>query len=61
MGLPASEYNTHSLRRSGASHLFTAGLPLHAIKVIGDWKSDCVFKYLKPTASCKIKMIQDKF
>ena len=37
-----------SLRRSGVTHLFTLGITVETIKMLGDWKSDCVFTYLKP-------------
>ena len=41
-------FSTHSLRRGGATWLLAAGTPLAAIKAIGDWSSDAVFKYLTP-------------
>ena len=50
IGLPPCVYSTHSLRRGGATWLLNAGAPLHLIKVLGDWKSDTVLKYLKPNA-----------
>ena len=37
-----SNCSTHSLRRGGATWLLTSGVPVASIKVIGDWKSDCV-------------------
>jgi len=61
IGLPPAHYNTHSLRRSGASHLLASGVPLETIKVLGDWKSDCIFKYLKPTASQRLSMANKSF
>ena len=42
------DFSTHSLRRGGATWLLNAGAPIHLIKLLGDWKSDAVFKYLKP-------------
>lgn len=57
IGLPTTEYNSHSLRRSGATHLLAAGMPLEMIKIMGDWKSDCVFKYLTPNPSSKIQLL----
>ena len=59
MGLIASDYGSHSLRRSGTSHLLMLNVPVETIKVLGDWKSDCVFKYLKPTPESKLMMLQD--
>ena len=32
-----------------------AGVPLSHIKERGQWASDCVFKYIKPTISEKLK------
>lgn len=61
IGKPPSEYNTHSLRRSGASYLLSMGVPLEAIKVLGDWKSDCVFRYLKPLPAQKLQMVNSVF
>lgn len=61
IGKPPSEYNTHSLRRSGASHLLSLGVPLEAIKVLGDWKSDSVFRYLKPQSSQRLSMVNNIF
>ena len=57
IGLNTSDYNTHSLRRSGATHLLSLGVPFEIIKILGDWKSDCVFKYLKPNAETKLSML----
>lgn len=54
LGLSPKEYNTHSLRRSGATHLLSAGVPVAMIKIMGDWKSDAIFKYLKPSPQTKL-------
>lgn len=58
LGYPASSYGTHSLRRGGATWLLLAGVPLPLIKLLGDWKSDCVTKYLKPSVSSQFDMLQ---
>ena len=60
IGLQPRLYGTHSLRRSGASHLLAAGLPIETIKVIGDWRSDCVYRYLSPSGQSKLDMLQAK-
>lgn len=57
IGLPAKEYGTHSLRRGGATWLMNSGASLEEIKSVGDWRSDCVHKYLKPNASEKLKTL----
>lgn len=45
-GHDASEISGHSFRRGGASFAHQAGVPLHTIKQIGDWQSDCYVKYV---------------
>lgn len=42
------EFNTHSLRRGGATWLMSQGAPLHVIRILGNWASDSIFKYLRP-------------
>ena len=59
MGLSGEQYGTHSLRRGAATWLMVCGVPLHIIKALGDWKSDCIFKYLKPDLLHKFKIIND--
>ena len=56
-GLPSCKYGTHSLRRGGATWLMLSGVPLSMIKCIGDWKSDAVERYMKPTLSDKMDTI----
>ena len=48
-------FSTHSLRRGGTTAMRAAGVPLSYIKERGQWVSDCVFKYIKPTVSDKLK------
>ena len=57
IGFNPTCYSTHSLRRSGATYLFNKGIPVETIKILGDWKSDCVFTYLKPYTQDKLKLI----
>ena len=45
-------FSTHSLHRGGTT---AVGVPLSLIKERGQWVSDCVFKYIKPTVSDKLK------
>ena len=61
IGLPTTQFNTHSLRRSGACYLLSNGTPLEVIKVLGDWKSDSVFDYLKPSVDQKLAMCNKEF
>lgn len=60
-GLSTTSYNTHSLRRGGATWLLTQGTPLAMVKAIGDWASDSVFTYIKPTADMKYKALSNAF
>lgn len=39
-------YTSHSLRRGAATYLSRLGLPLHDIKLFGDWRSLSVLLYL---------------
>ena len=57
-GLDLVHYNTHSLRRGGATWLLEAGVPVSAIHILGDWKSDSVFKYLCPSVEGKMQLLQ---
>ncbi len=57
IGLSARDYGTHSLRRGGATWLFLSGVPVPTIKLLGDWKSDCVEQYLRPDVSDRLKVV----
>lgn len=57
LGYPGSRYGTHSLRRGGATWLLLSGVPLPIIKILGDWKSDCVMRYIKPRASSHLDIL----
>jgi len=48
--------STHSLRRGGATWLLTSGVPVATIKILGDWKSDAIFKYLLPDTNSKFQL-----
>ena len=53
-------FSTHSLRRGGTTTLHQKGAPLPYIRERGQWASDCIYKYIKPSVSSKIK-IDKKF
>lgn len=57
IGLNPTEYGTHSLRRGGATWLLLCGVSVPIIKTLGDWKTDCVFKYLKPDTLSKLRLL----
>ena len=48
LGLRELKLNTHSFRIGRATDLFLAGVSIETIKVWGRWKSDAIYKYLKP-------------
>ena len=48
-------FATHSLRRSGTTTLHQKGAPLPYIRERGQWASDCIYKYIKPSVLSKIK------
>lgn len=52
-----ADYNSHSLRRSGACFLLSAGVPTSCVKVFGDWKSDAVLTYLTPNVNMKFDIL----
>lgn len=58
LGYHASDYGTHSLRRGGATWLILSGVPLPLVKAIGDWKSDCVLKYIKPNTNNRFDILR---
>ena len=46
IGLDPLKVGCHSLRRSGAAHMHSIGIPLVDIMSIGDWRSMAVLEYL---------------
>ena len=61
IGLSPVDFNTHSLRRSGACFLLANGVRLEVIKSLGDWRSDCVFPYLTPSTEQKFQLVKEGF
>lgn len=55
LGLPASQYAGHSLRRGGATWALHAGLPRDIIRLMGDWRSDACFEYFEMPVAAKVK------
>lgn len=51
-------FTSHSLRRGCATYLSRLGLPLHDIKVYGDWRSLSVLLYL--SGDLNTRLIKDK-
>ena len=48
------DFASHSLRRGGATFMSMLERPLDQIKARGLWRSDCVFRYIKPPLSAKL-------
>jgi len=55
IGLNERFYSTHSLRRGGATEAFRSNLPPTAIKMLGDWASECFQEYIKVSLNDRIK------
>ena len=53
-------FATHSLRRGGTTTLFNSRAPMAYVKDRGQWKSNCVFKYITPTLGDKC-MLDSRF
>ena len=46
IGVHAADYNTHSLRRGGATLFHMAGVPSHDIQAHGTWQSEAFKRYI---------------
>lgn len=46
INIDPSRVGIHSVRRTGAMHLYSIGILLNDIRLIGDWKSMAVLVYL---------------
>jgi len=44
-------YATHSFRRGGASYMFSIGMSLETIRLMGDWRSNCYQRYIAVESS----------
>ena len=53
-GFDQSVFSCHSLRRGGATFLHLQGASIEQIKTRGDWRSDCVYKYIQIPLSQRI-------
>ena len=49
--LPSNYYTFHAFRRSGASFAYDLDIPVKEIKEHGTWASECVWRYIRPTAT----------
>lgn len=49
LGIPSSDYSSHSFRRGGASYGLQCGLTSDLIKLQGDWSSNSYERYLQPS------------
>lgn len=58
IGLDASKYSGHSLRRGGASFALQCGLPVNLIKIQGDWLSSACERYLQPSFGLRKQVAQ---
>lgn len=51
-------YTSHSLRRGGATFASKVGVPKEYIKLVGDWRSDCVDQYIQFPMEARVKAAQ---
>ena len=58
VGLPATSYAAHSLRRGGASWALKCGVPGEVIQSLGDWKSDAYMNYLDVSTTVKMSYLR---
>ena len=47
----AESYATHSFRRGGASYMYSIGMSVETIRLMGDWKSNCYQRYISVDTS----------
>ena len=50
------DFASHSLRRGGASYMSSRGCSIDEVKDRGGWKSGCVYKYICPPVSQRIRV-----
>lgn len=53
-----SQYATHSFRRGGATFCYDIGLSSDAIKIAGNWKSNCYQRYLDNDTQTRYNIIR---
>lgn len=58
LGLPATQYSSHSFRRGGATWAFSAGLPGEFIQLMGDWRSQAYRMYLELSLDFKYSLME---
>lgn len=57
-GVNPSDYATHSFRRGGASFCYAIGLSPDAIKIAGNWASNCYQRYLDNETKTRFNIIR---
>ena len=53
-GYDAYRYSCHSLCQGGVSHAFAKNTPVHLIKHMGDWRSECYQQYLEDDLTLRL-------
>jgi hypothetical protein len=58
-GRNPSEYSAHSFRRGGSTFALSLNMPLLEVKNRGDWRSNCVERYIaiSPSMSMQSAML----
>jgi hypothetical protein len=57
-GIPSSNIASHSFRRGGATFGYSIGLSPDAIKLLGDWRSNCYQQYISDDFRQRFRTIQ---
>lgn len=52
-GVDPSQISNHSWRRGGATFLYETGASSEAIKLAGDWRSNCYMRYIDNSFKCR--------
>lgn len=52
-----NQYDTHSLRKGGASYASACGATIEQIKLQGDWRSDAVLTYIHVPWSTRLELL----
>ena len=50
------DFASHSLRRGGATYMSMVGCTVPQVKERGGWKSDCVYRYIKPSIAHRVSV-----
>ena len=58
IGYNSDDYSGHSFRRAGCSFAYACGVPIHLIKLQGDWVSEAYQQYLSVPLEMRWKCVR---